>query len=66
MAETKEPTVELIPAFVWDCPECGVEHFQRTIVCEFTPEELVEMRNEHGVDPLEEGLFLTAPTHVSC
>lgn len=58
--------VELIPAFVWDCPECGQENFERAIVPEFSPEQMQEMRLERGIDPLEDGDFLVSPTNVEC
>jgi hypothetical protein len=62
----KKSKVELIPAFVWDCPECGVEQFERTIRAELSPEDMDYLRLQHGVDPLEEGDFLTQPREVQC
>ena len=58
--------VELIPAFLWDCPECGKENFERTVVAELSQEELIELKFEHGVEPNSEGNFLTSPTSVDC
>ena len=58
--------VELRPAFAWDCPECYREIFVRAIVPEFSPEESAELREEHGVQPWEEGDFLMQPTKVWC
>ena len=70
MAKRQNPKpvsrVELIPALLWICPECGAENFERTIVAELSDEQLKEMRDEHGIEPWEEGHFLTNPEHVNC
>lgn len=58
--------VELLPAFLWICPECGAENFERTIVAELSAEQMQELRDEHGVEPWEEGEFLTNPQNVVC
>jgi len=58
--------VELHPAFFWDCPECGVENFCRGIVPEFSEEERAELREEHGVNPWEQGSFVMQPEVVTC
>ena len=58
--------VELRPAFSWDCPKCGTENFARGIVPEMAPEELSELRDEHGVQPWEAGDFVMAPESVEC
>lgn len=58
--------VELRPAFVWDCPECGREHFARAVVPEMSPEREAEMRNEYGIESWVEGDFLLAPDRVTC
>ncbi len=57
MAPENNPkdSVELIPAFCWDCPECGRENFARTIVKEFSADEMLEMRLQMGIDPLQTG-----------
>ena len=62
----KRPTVELRPAFAWDCPECGREQFARAVVPEFSPEDLEELRTDHGVQPWETGEFLLPPGEVTC
>jgi len=58
--------IELRPAWAWDCPECGVEMFSRAIVPEFSEEDLVELREEHGVESWETGHFTMAPNRVKC
>lgn len=59
-------TASLSLAYVWDCDDCGRENFVRSIVAEFSPEEMQELRDEHGVQPWEEGAFVTCPDTVKC
>ena len=56
--------VELLPALVWDCPECGIENFNRTYV----PEMSVEDREAYYDDlDVEDGNFvIMIPTQVQC
>lgn len=58
--------VELIPAHLWTCPECGTDHFARCVTAEMSPEEREELKAEMGIEPWHEGIFLTAPTRVTC
>jgi hypothetical protein len=58
--------IELHPAFVWDCDDCGRENFERSIVGDFDEETLQQMRDEHGIQPWEAGDLHTAPTVVTC
>lgn len=58
--------VELRPAFEWTCPECWRDHFERAIRHECSPEELAELRDEHGIQPWFEGEWLKAPESVAC
>lgn len=58
--------VELHPAFVWDCDNCGRENFVRSIVGEFDEETMREMREEHGITEYECGEWHTAPRSVKC
>lgn len=59
-------TVELIPAHLWICPECGRDNFIRCIIAEFSPEEEEEIREKIGIDIKDKGSFLTAPDKVIC
>lgn len=59
-------TVELRPAYAWDCEKCGRENFARGIVVELSEEEMAEMRDDHGVQPWEEGNWMMMPTTVTC
>lgn len=56
----------LRPAFVWTCPDCGSEHFERAIVKEGAPEDMQQLRDDEGIQPWEEGHFILAPAQVSC
>lgn len=51
---------------MWTCPECGRDRFERSIVVELSPEEMQELRNEHGVEVWDNGHFCTKPAEVSC
>lgn len=59
-------TAELLPAFLWICDDCGTENFERTVVAEMSPEELIEMKFEKGIEPMQDGNFLTMPPFVEC
>ena len=58
-------TVELRPAYVWDCPECGRETFENGLVTEISPEEELELMEEHGQFP-SDGIWMMMPQRVYC
>jgi ribosomal protein S27E len=58
--------IELRPAFVFTCDDCGTDQFEHAIVPEFSEEELQELLLEHGIDENETGLFLESPKTVKC
>lgn len=58
--------VELHPAFIWDCPECGREQFERGIVAEFSEEDRDAMMEEQGLNPGLDGDWMLAPDQVTC
>ena len=57
--------VELQPAFVWHCHDCGRENFDRPEICEMTDEECEEAAMESGFS-FDEGCFTFLPTRVFC
>jgi hypothetical protein len=57
---------ELHPAWVWDCPECGIENFARSVVSGMTLDEEEEMRSTHVITDDETGFWQTAPGFVEC
>lgn len=59
-------TVEMHPAYVYDCSECGRENFVRAVVHEFSAEDLQELKEEQGVESCETGDFVTIPETVTC
>lgn len=63
---TKNPRVEMIPAYLWICPECGEEVFERGLVPEMSQEDLEVLRTEHGIEPWETGEFVMMPREVKC
>jgi rubredoxin len=58
--------VRLRPAYAWTCPECGCDHFERGIVPEMSEEDLQHLREEHGIEPEEDGVFVMMPDSVFC
>jgi len=56
--------VELHPAHIWDCPECGAENFCRCVVMELSVEEREEMQSQ--MEPGEFGDWVTSPDSVTC
>lgn len=68
----REPEiVELHQAFMWDCPECGRENFERAITAELTDQERIDLLRQMGefIDELDEnvhGEFVAAPCSVTC
>ncbi len=65
----ERPQVEIHPAFVWTCEECGSENFERAVVHEVSPEEHWELRElypDQDPDDLGTGTWLTYPGDVAC
>jgi len=60
-----ELRVELHQAFMWDCPHCGVENFQRGVTIHMTDEELLESGIEAS-DFESWRTATTAPCKVKC
>jgi hypothetical protein len=58
--------VELHPAYWWTCDECGKEAFAKSTAPELTDDELKEIRDDHGVQPWETGVFHQVPATVTC
>lgn len=65
MSNVENAKVELHPAHVWDCDECGRENFCRGIVAEMNEEEIQEMR-DLGMGEEVVGKWMTAPETVKC
>lgn len=58
--------IELHPAFVFDCEQCGKETFGRLLVREYDAETLAQMRDEHGIESWEAGDWIEFPGRVTC
>ena len=66
--------VELHSAYVWDCPDCGRENFQRAVTFYLDPKDEADaeaLRELYGedVDEIPEGHIPTAesyPNRVTC
>jgi len=62
----QEDFVTLQPAYLWDCPECGREVFERGCIPEMSAEEMAELREEFGIEVADQGDFVTMPDEVTC
>ena len=58
--------VELHPAYMWDCPECGAENFERGVIVEMDEEGIQALRRDYGVEDAVTGDFMMAPEEVTC
>jgi rubredoxin len=58
--------VVLRPAYAWTCPECGRDHFCNGVVPEMADDDLATLREEHGIEPGDEGDFVMMPDSVRC
>jgi len=54
--------VELSPAYMWDCPNCGRENFQRSIMTAITAQDRIEM----GLEDNQGGCWQSYPNIVVC
>lgn len=59
---TAKEVVELSPAYMWDCPNCGRENFQRSVLLAMTDEDRLEM----DLAPNEVGSWQSYPNIVVC
>lgn len=59
-------TIEMHPAFTWDCDTCGREQFTRAVRPEMSSEDREELHRQHGVDPHTGGELLMLPMVVVC
>lgn len=58
--------VELRPAYEWTCEDCGRDNFVRAVVPSLSPEEIEEIREDHGIDDWQPGDWYTRPDSVTC
>jgi hypothetical protein len=55
--------VELVPAFMWDCPNCGRENFQRAVSVMVPPDQLPDHLDPESGDGI---IATTVPERVTC
>jgi hypothetical protein len=55
--------IMLEQAFSWVCPQCGTKNFESGVVCELTPDELQEIKDDLGVG---DGEVVGQPEKVTC
>jgi len=60
--------VELLPAWMWTCDECGRDNFERITVVDVSPEDATEFCRSQGIDEseFEPGELASAPMEVTC
>lgn len=58
--------VELLPAFFWICPECGIDNFERGLVAEMSDAEMIDIRQELDLSEFEEVELVGHPEEVTC
>lgn len=56
--------VELFPAFMWDCDNCGRENFVRATIPQLSEEERAELKYEYDIDM--DGFIMESPKRVIC
>ena len=59
-------TIELRPAYVWDCEECGEENFARGLVPECAKEDMEFIKEELGIHPDDDSGLVMMPVEVVC
>lgn len=59
-------SVELRPAFAWDCESCGRENFARIVIGEMSEEDRQALVERHGIEDSEDGDFMQVPDEVTC
>ncbi len=59
--------IPLLSAYIWTCPNCSHEQFERAIVAELTPAQQreVAVRNNAPLERVQAGL-VTYPDQVQC
>jgi ribosomal protein S27E len=69
----EQATVELHPAWQWDCDACGREVFERTMTQQLTAEEVRELAERMGEEVVgelppddERGEVVHLPDEVEC
>lgn len=62
------PRIEIRPAHVWTCEECGIDNFEHCVVVEMDEEDRAEMADQMGVDPedIKHGDWVSSPDEVEC
>jgi hypothetical protein len=60
------PIARLTVVYVFDCDHCGRENIVRPIRPEMDPEEEQQARDAFGLQPWEEGEFITMPDTATC
>lgn len=60
--------VELHCGYWFTCPECGVDTlvYGAELEDELTADHMEDLRDECGIEPWEEGQWMTMPEQVTC
>jgi len=62
------PTIELHPAYLFDCTECGRETFLRAVVADLDEQDRLALVVRYGMPEHEAaaGGWMTRPDEVTC
>lgn len=58
--------VELRPAFVWYCDECGYENFDNGLIAEMSDAEKEELKEDGDIPEGQDGEWVMMPNTVTC
>lgn len=60
-----ERIIDLTPAYLWTCLECGTDQLERAVIIEFDDEDKAEMSDQYD-DEFEAGEWMGDPVEVVC
>lgn len=66
--------VELWIAWLWTCPDCGIDHFVRSVESQFPPEQARDFALREGIiedwqdtpEGINDGKWVSKPEQVKC
>lgn len=66
--DTERREVEIHPAYMWTCDDCGNDNFEYMVIVEMSEDDAREMMERHGGDPDDwrTGMLVSSPDDVEC
>lgn len=59
-------SIELHPAYRWDCDDCGRENFVRGFIASLPDDEMSQMKEACGIPEEDHCEWIARPTRVTC